>query len=186
MSLDKYVMKYNHCYSMIQSSFTAFKFFCIFCLFIPFPFLTSGNHWSFYYLLCVALYRMSYCWNYTLCDFNSFLTRKGSHIFLEHCPLIIIRNIHLTGCLGGSVNWTSDLGSGHHLSVPGFMSSRPVSGSVMTAQTLEPASDSVSPSLSAPPLLTFCLFLSKINIKIKKNLKRNIYLNHSHTWENIW
>ena len=31
-----------------------------------------------------------------------------------------------------------------------FVSSSPVSGSVMTAQSLEPASDSVSPSLSAP------------------------------------
>ena len=33
----------------------------------------------------------------------------------------------------------------------------PTSGSVLTAQSLEPASDSVSPSFSAPPLLVFCL-----------------------------
>ena len=50
-----------------------------------------------------------------------------------------------------------------------FMSSSPVSGSVLTAQSLEPASDSVSPSLSAsPPLilsLSLSLSLSKINIK---------------------
>ena len=32
-------------------------------------------------------------------------------------------------------------------------------GSVPTAQSLEPASDSVSPSLSPPPLLTLCLCL---------------------------
>ena len=32
-------------------------------------------------------------------------------------------------------------------------------GSVLTAQSLEPASDSVSPSLSAPPLFTLCLSL---------------------------
>ena len=39
------------------------------------------------------------------------------------------------------------------------------SGSVLTAQSLEPASDSVSPSLSAPPLLMLCLSLclSKMN-----------------------
>ena len=43
-----------------------------------------------------------------------------------------------------------------------FVSSNPASGSVLTAQSLEPASDSVSPSLSAPPLLA--LSLSKINI----------------------
>ena len=41
-----------------------------------------------------------------------------------------------------------------------FMSSSLASGSMLTAQSLEPASDSVSPSLSAPPLLTHCLSLS--------------------------
>ena len=46
-----------------------------------------------------------------------------------------------------------------------FMSLSPALGSVLTAQSLEPASDSVCPSLSlsAPPLLK--LALSKINIK---------------------
>ena len=39
-----------------------------------------------------------------------------------------------------------------------FTSSGPTSGSVLTAQSLEPASDSVSPS-SALPLLTLCLSL---------------------------
>ena len=41
--------------------------------------------------------------------------------------------------------------------------SSPASGSVRTAQNPEPASDSVSPSLSAPPPLTLCVPLSKIN-----------------------
>ena len=51
-----------------------------------------------------------------------------------------------------------------------FVGSSPVSGSVLTAQSLEPASDSVSPSFSAPPLLTLChsLSLSKINKHFKK------------------
>ena len=40
-----------------------------------------------------------------------------------------------------------------------FVGSNPVSGSVLTAQNLEPALDSMSPSLSAPPLLVLCLFL---------------------------
>ena len=54
-----------------------------------------------------------------------------------------------------------------------LMSLSRASGSVLTAQSLEPASDSVSPSLSAPLLLTLCLSLSlslslsKIN-KLKK------------------
>ena len=39
--------------------------------------------------------------------------------------------------------------------------SSPASGSVLTAQSPEPASDSVSPSLSAPPLLVLCLSFPK-------------------------
>ena len=37
--------------------------------------------------------------------------------------------------------------------------SSPASGSALTAQSLEPASDSMSPSLSAPPPLVLCLCL---------------------------
>ena len=37
----------------------------------------------------------------------------------------------------------------------------PVSGSMLTAQSLEPALDSVSPSLSAPPLSPLSLSLSQ-------------------------
>ena len=44
-----------------------------------------------------------------------------------------------------------------------LMSLSPASGSVLTAQNLEPASDSVSPSLSAPSLLMLCLSLSLKN-----------------------
>ena len=39
--------------------------------------------------------------------------------------------------------------------------SSPTSGSVLTAQSLEPVSDSVSPSLSDPPLFMLCLSLSQ-------------------------
>ena len=39
----------------------------------------------------------------------------------------------------------------------------PASGSVLTAQSLEPVSDSVSPSLSALPPLMLCLSLSVKN-----------------------
>ena len=42
-----------------------------------------------------------------------------------------------------------------------LVSSSPTSGSVLTAQSLEPASDSVSPSLSAPSLFMLCLSLSQ-------------------------
>ena len=52
----------------------------------------------------------------------------------------------------------------------GSMSWSPSLGSVLTARSLDPASDSVSPSLSASPLLTLCLSLSKIN-KHQKNVQ---------------
>ena len=46
-----------------------------------------------------------------------------------------------------------------------FVGLSPAPGSVLTVQSLEPASDSVSPSLSAPPR---SCSVSKININIKK------------------
>ena len=52
-----------------------------------------------------------------------------------------------------------------------FMGSSPGSCSVLTAQSLEPDSRSVSPSLSSPPPLTLCLSLSKINNKKKKKIQ---------------
>ena len=49
------------------------------------------------------------------------------------------------------------------------VSSSPASGSVLTARSLEPATDSVSPSLSLPlpylHALSLSLSLSKLNIK---------------------
>ena len=44
-----------------------------------------------------------------------------------------------------------------------FMGSSPKSGSVLTAQSLEPASDSGPPSLSAPALLVRSLSLKNKN-----------------------
>ena len=52
-----------------------------------------------------------------------------------------------------------------------FTSSSPVSSSVLIAQSLESASDSVSPSLSAPLPLVLCLSFSKINTHFKKFLR---------------
>ena len=51
------------------------------------------------------------------------------------------------------------------------VSSSPASGSVLTAQSLEPALDSASPSLSAPPLIMVCLCLSQKEIKTFKKIK---------------
>ena len=62
------------------------------------------------------------------------------------------------GRLGGSVSCASGLRSGHDLAVCEF---KPRVGLCADAQSLKPASDSVSPSLSAPPLLMLCLSLSQ-------------------------
>ena len=48
-----------------------------------------------------------------------------------------------------------------------FVSSSPMSGSVLTAQSLEPALNSVPSSLSAPPLLMFSLPLKNKDEKQK-------------------
>ena len=47
-----------------------------------------------------------------------------------------------------------------HVTISRFVNSSSVSGSVLIARSLERASDSVSPSLSDPPLLMLCFFLS--------------------------
>ena len=51
-----------------------------------------------------------------------------------------------------------------------LVSSSTTSGSVLIAQSLESASDSVSSSLSAPHLLVPCLSVSKINNEHLKKL----------------
>ena len=48
------------------------------------------------------------------------------------------------------------------------LGSSPTYGSVLTAQNLEPASHSVSPTLSAPPPLMLCVCLSNMNKHLKK------------------
>ena len=50
-----------------------------------------------------------------------------------------------------------------------FVTSSPALGCVLTTQSLEPASDSVSPSLSVPPLLVLCF--SKMSKDLKKKKK---------------
>ena len=48
-----------------------------------------------------------------------------------------------------------------HVMILRFVGSGPASSSSLTALSLEPASDSVSPPLSAPPILMLCLSLSQ-------------------------
>ena len=57
-----------------------------------------------------------------------------------------------------------------------FVGSSPMLGSVLTAQSLEPASDFVSPSLSFCPFPTCARSLSKINRSYKKIEKKKEWL----------
>ena len=52
-----------------------------------------------------------------------------------------------------------------------FVSSSSMLGSVLTTQSLEPALDSLSPSLSVPPPLILSLSLPPSKINIKKILR---------------
>ena len=56
-----------------------------------------------------------------------------------------------------------------------FVGSSPASGSVLTAQSLEPASDAVSPSLCLSPVRLFALCLSLSLSQSGKNIKKNTH-----------
>ena len=74
---------------------------------------------------------------------------------------------------GAWVAQSVELPASAQVMISRFVSSSPASGSVLTAQSLEPASDSVSPSLSALPPLVLSLSLSKINKHLKKLNKKS-------------
>ena len=82
---------------------------------------------------------------------------------------MLIRNVIRRGA------WVAQL-VGHLTSaqvmISPFLGSSPVSGSLLTAQNLEPALDSGSPSLSTPPLIMLCLCLS---LKNKKKTFKKIF-----------
>ena len=63
--------------------------------------------------------------------------------------------IEISGPLGSSVGWTSEVDSSHDLPALEF---EPHIG--LSAISTEPTSDPLSPSLSAPPLLALSLSLS--------------------------
>ena len=76
--------------------------------------------------------------------------------------LIQMASIGFLGAPGWLSRLSVDFGSSHDLVVREF---KPHSGSVLTAQSLEPASNSV-PAPSALPPLMLSLSLSKIKINI--------------------
>ena len=68
---------------------------------------------------------------------------------------LALKRKEIVGHLGGSAGQVSNFGSGHDLTVHGFEPRIK-----LCADSLEPALDSVSPSLSALPPLVVCLSLS--------------------------
>ena len=62
---------------------------------------------------------------------------------------------------GAWVAWSVKRPTSAQVMISRSVSSSPASGSVLTAQSLEPVSDSVSPSLLDPPLFMLCLSLSQ-------------------------
>ena len=90
-------------------------------------------------------------------SWNSVSPSLSAPLLLMLCLCLSKTNKHL-GRLGGLVGWASNFGSGHDLMVREF---GPDSGSVLTAHSLDPASNSVSPSLSLCPDPTHALSLSQ-------------------------
>ena len=90
--------------------------------------------------------------------------------FCPGCPPVSARGCLATLCKMGPSWGTWVAQSVERLTLAQVMISRfvslsPALGSVLTAQSLEPASDSVSPSLYPSPThaLSLCLSLSKLN-----------------------
>ena len=80
------------------------------------------------------------------------------------CPAgFVARDIHCFPKWGSWVAQSVKRPTSAQVMISQFVGSSPASGSVLTARSLEPASDSVSPSLSAPPPLAFSLSLSLKN-----------------------
>ena len=73
--------------------------------------------------------------------------------------------------VSGAPGWLSQLSvlTSPQIMISQLVSLSPVSGSVLTAQSLEPASDSVSPSLSLCPSPSHALFVSLSLSKINKH-----------------
>ena len=100
--------------------------------------------------------------SYLLCYLTTFKPTSPS---FPSAPGQLIRRPR---CWGAWVAQSVEPQASVQVMISQFVSSSSVSGSVLTAQSLEPASGSVSPSPSAPPLLALCL-----SLKISKHLKKN-------------
>ena len=73
------------------------------------------------------------------------------------------------GRLGGTVGYASDFSQ---VTISRSGSSSPALGSVLTAQSLEPVSDSVFPSLCPSPVHALSLSVPKIIKNVEKKIKK--------------
>ena len=72
---------------------------------------------------------------------------------------MVVINVHQIFQAGGTwVTQSVEHPTSAQVMISQLVGSSPALGSVLTAQSLEPASDSVSPSLSAPPLSNINIF----------------------------
>ena len=97
---------------------------------------------------------------------SSYFKRANNKIYR------IFKSSLIQGRLGQLVLWPISA----QVMILRSVSSSPAPGSVLAARSLEPASESVSLSLSAPPLLVLCLFLSLKN-KCLKTKKKVVWFN---------
>ena len=110
--------------------------------------------------------------------FLSLLSRQERKHTHTHTSVSIFISVSLhilktyEGCLDGSVGWPNS----SQVMISRYMCFSPESGNVLTTQSLEPTSASVSPSLPIPCSLSFFLSLSKINIKKKKSYEFTLLL----------
>ena len=98
-------------------------------------------------LLVLVVFSLNYEEKYwTILSFQKLWTFQ----IIIHLVNNYLYKIGSLGCLGGSL---VERPTSAQVMTSQFVSSSPTSGSVLLAQSPEPALDSVSPSLSAPPLL---------------------------------
>ena len=115
-------------------------------------------HSSLAFLSCSDIH---YCFSYSslYCIILKLPTGQWTYLLAFALPLNIYTHISRNICsIWGA--WVAQLIrrlTSAQVMTSRFVSLSPASGSVLTAQSLEPASDSVSRSLSAPPLLMFSL-----------------------------
>ena len=103
-----------------------------------------------------------------------FITAKIAPLFENHFYFV---NFQSKTARGAWVAQSVECPTSAQVMISRSVSLSPASGSVLVAQSLEPASDSVSSSLSAPPLLALCLSVS-VSLSNIRNIKKKFFLKH--------